>query len=177
MTRLSLPFRADDVSLLARRLAAELSNGPEKPSHLALMNMLARGAGYRNFQHFRAQSLAAERLEPPLPPPEVDLNEVARVRRYFDAEARLKSWPAKTSAQRLALWGLWAQLPRQQVWTERSFSAELNRLHLFGDPAILRRSMVERRLIARTPDGREYRRIEQAPPPEALALLRALRRG
>lgn len=176
MTRLSLPFRADDISHLARRLSAELACGPEKPGHLALLNMLARGAGYRNFQHFRAQSMAAERLEPVPPAPEVDLSGVARVRRYFDVQARLKSWPAKTSAQRLALWGLWAQLPRQHLWTERSFSAELNRLHLFGDAAILRRSMVERGLIARTVDGQEYRRIEQAPPPEALALLRALRR-
>lgn len=176
MTRLSLPFRADDICHLARRLSAELACSQDKPGHLALLNMLARGAGYRNFQHFRAQTLASERLEPAAPMPDVDLSEVASVRRYFDAEARLTRWPAKTSAQRLALWGLWAQLPPQHAWTERSFSTELNQLHLFGDAAILRRSMVERGLISRTPDGRDYRRIEQAPPPDALALLRALRR-
>lgn len=176
MTRLALPYRADDISRLARHLRAELAADGAPPGHLSLMNMLARGAGYRNFQHFRAQATAAESLAAPLPaPPAVDLKEVARVRRYFDAEARLKSWPAKTGAQHLALWGLWAQLPRGTVWTERGFNAALHDLHLFGDPAILRRSMAQRGLIWRTADGRAYRRIEQAPPPEAQALIRALR--
>jgi hypothetical protein len=174
MTRLSLPYRAEDISVLARRLGAELAGHEGQPGHLTLLNMLARGAGFRNFQHFRAQDAARLRLDPPLMP-EVDLRAVEKVRRYFDAEARLKSWPAKTSAQHLALWGLWAQVPKGQSWTERAFSSLLDRLHLFGDAAILRRTMAQSGLIARQPDGTGYRRIEQAPPAEAVALIRSLR--
>ncbi len=173
MTRIALPFHTPDLSALARRLHAELAAQDGPPGHLALMNMLARSAGFRNFQHFRAQSTAAARLDAP-PPPDIDLKEVERVLRYFDAGKRLKSWPAKTSAQHLALWGIWAQIPRGQEWTERSFNTLLNALHLFGDPAILRRTMVERGMIARQPDGTGCRRIEQPPPAEAVALIRSL---
>jgi len=178
MTRIALPLHTPDLSGFARRLHSELSAQDGPPGHLALMNMLARSAGFRNFQHFRAQAIAADRLEAAPAqidqPAHIDLKEVDRVRRYFDADARLKSWPAKTSAQHLALWGIWAQIPRAQEWTERNFNAQLNRLHLFGDPAILRRTMVERGMIARQPDGTGCRRIEQPPPAEAVALIRSL---
>lgn len=173
MTRIALPLHTPDLSGFARRLHSELSAQEGPPGHLALMNMLARSAGFRNFQHFRAQTNAAERLDAP-PPPVIDLKAVERVRRYFDTEARLKIWPAKTGAQHLALWGIWAQIPKGQEWTERSFNTQLNALHLFGDPAILRRTLVERGMIARQPDGTGCRRIEQPPPPEAVALIRSL---
>lgn len=174
MSRLSLPYQVDDLSSLARHLKVQLAATPEVPGHLALMNMLARGAGFRNFQHFRASAAAGERLAAP-PAPPVDLKEVERVRRYFDAKGRLTSWPAKTSAQHLALWAIWAQVPKGGVWSERGFSDLLRQVHLFGDPAILRRTMAQRGMIARTADGRDYRRIEQAPPAAALALIRAVR--
>ena len=55
---------------------------------------------------------------------------------------------------------------------------ELNRLlraaHLFGDHALLRRELCDRGLVARTKDGREYRRVERQPSPEARELIRHL---
>jgi hypothetical protein len=45
---------------------------------------------------------------------------------------------------------------------------------LFGDPALLRREMFDRGMVWRTPDGREYRRIEDKPPALARALIRQL---
>lgn len=94
----------------------------------------------------------------------------------FDRAGRLKSWPARTSLQHLCLWSLWSRLPRGVTMTERGISAELNRRHLVGDAAIQRRTLRELRLIHRSPDSRDYRRIEQAPPPEAAALIRATHR-
>lgn len=176
MTRTAFPYRVDDLSQLARHLQRQLGQAPEPPGHLALMNMLARGAGFRNFQHFRASVTAADRLEA-APAPLPDMARVAQVLRHFDGTGRLVRWPSRTSNQHLAIWGLWSRLTPRQSLTERQVSARLGDWHLFGDAAILRRTMVERGLLSRRPDGTDYRRVEAAPPPEAVALIRRLHAG
>lgn len=169
----ALPYSAPDLSALARHLARELAASPDLPRHLSLMNMLARGAGFRNYQHLRASAAAAGKLAARAEPV-ADLTRVAQARRYFDAQGRLASWPAKTSLQHLCLWVLWSRLPKGQSMTEREVSTLLNQWHGFGDAAILRRTLWELRLVSRTPDARDYRRVEQAPPPEARELIRAV---
>ncbi len=176
MTRTVLPFTAPDISALARYLARELAEAPEIPGHLQLMNMLARGAGFRNFQHFRASAAANGRLSAS-PAPAPDMTRVAQARRHFDSDGKMTNWPAKTSLQHLCLWALWSRLPRETAMSEREISAELNRWHAFNDPAILRRTLWELKLVSRTPDGRDYRRIEQAPPPEAREVIRLVTRA
>ena len=176
MTRTHIPFAAPDISSLARHLARELAETSETPGHLQLMNMLARGAGFRNFQHFRTSAAEEGRLSAS-PAPVADMTRVARARRHFDADGRMTSWPARTSLQHLCLWVLWARLPRAVSMSEREISAELTRWHAFDDPAILRRTLWELKLISRTPDGLDYHRIEQAPPPEARALIGVVLRG
>ena len=57
---------------------------------------------------------------------------------------------------------------------EAEINGALNAEHLFGDHALLRRELVDLGMMARTADGREYRRLEQAPPAEAVALIRHL---
>ena len=47
-------------------------------------------------------------------------------------------------------------------------------LVLAGFGALLRRLLCDHGLMTRTRDGRIYRRIEQKPPAEAVALIRAL---
>lgn len=176
MTRTAIPFHVEDISALARHLTRQLAEGGGSPGHLSLMNMLARAAGFRNFQHLRAARLAGDRLALP-PGPLVDFTRVAQVLRHFDGAGRLARWPAKTWQQHLAIWALWSRLPSDLSMTERQVSARLNDWHGFGDAAILRRTMVERGMLSRTPDGRDYRRIEAPPPPEARALIRHLHGG
>lgn len=177
MSRSQLPFATPDVSALARSLGRELGACGETPGHVQLLNMLARGAGYRNFQHFRAQHAAESRLaEVPVPPPPVDLTRVAHAAQHFDAAGRLARWPAKDSRRILCLWVLWSRIPAGETFGERQVNMRLRAEHLFDDPALLRREMFDRGLVWRTPDGRAYRRIEQRPPDEALALIRHLGR-
>lgn len=172
MTRTQLPLAIEDLSTFTRALHAQIAATPE-PGHLSLMNMLARAAGFRNLQHLQASVKAAEALARPAPRT-ADLTRVAQALRFFDAQGRLATWPSKTTIQHLCLWALWARLPQHESLTERQFSAHLNRWHLFGDPAILRRTLWELKLISRSPDCQDYRRIDQPPPPEALALIRQL---
>jgi hypothetical protein len=175
MPRTSLPFHAPDVSQLARTLRGQLAGRERPPGHVELLNILARSAGYRNFQHFRS---AAPRPAVPPPAPEApaaDERRAARLLRCFDAEGRLARWPSRRSEQVLALWVLWARIPARVEFTEREISARLAALNGFDDHAILRREMCELGLMRRTRDGRVYRRIEQPMPDEARALLRRLK--
>jgi len=182
MSRQSLPFFANDVSGFARALRRELSQSPDgspaaTPSHLTLLNMVARAGGYQNFQHFRAQASAREKLEQTQVAPATepaDYVAVGRLARYFDEAGRLIRWPGKYSHRVLCLWVLWSRLEPRSVSTEAEINRTLNAQHLFGDHALLRREMCTHGLMKRTPDGREYRRIEQTPPATARALIRHL---
>lgn len=170
--RLAIPLAIADLSNFARSLEAQLNALGRAPKHVEVMNMLARGAGYTNVQHLRASMELEARLKPAVPAgPPADLKRVARVGNYFADDGMLMSWPAKPSLQELALWVLWSRLPANTVMNEREISRLLAGWHAFGDHALLRRAMWGQKLVSRNQDGSEYRRIEQAPPPELTRLL------
>lgn len=176
MPKENIPFATADVSALAKSLRAQLSARDAPPSHVEMLNMLARAAGHRNFQQFRAQ--AASRAAPAPPPVEAepgpDFAVVEATLRHFDEQGRLVRWPARRRQQVLCLWALWARLPAGGVFAERELNALLVERHLFGDHALLRRDLFDMGLLSRTPDGREYRRVERQPPGEAKILIRRL---
>ena len=85
-------------------------------------------------------------------------------------------WPYHTAEQGLCLWAFWARLPARTDMVEKDVNAILQAGNSFGDHALLRRSLIDHRLVTRTKDGKTYRRIEQAPPPEAAALIMQVQR-
>ncbi|KMO43244.1 hypothetical protein VQ03_08700 [Methylobacterium tarhaniae] len=180
-----LPFATGDVSALAKSLRSQWASraappgpgGGHVPSHLEMLNMLARAAGHRNFQHLRARLASGPRVGQAAqdPPAQAGPAIVLRAARYFDPQGRLGRWPAQRSIQDLCLWAIWSRIPPRRSFDEREISAVLARLHLFGDPAILRRTMCHTGLMTRSQDGRDYRRIERAPSPDGAALIRHLR--
>lgn len=160
-----------DISVFARRLAPQLKKLDDGPSHLSLLNMLARAAGYQNYQHLRASRSAQERLAEKQPRPSVDFRLVERALHHFDAAGRLLRWPSRRPVQELCLWALWSNLPAATHLHERQVNAALNNVHLFGDAALLRRSLVGMALVARNLDGSDYQRLEKRPPDEAQELI------
>lgn len=200
MPRTVVPFHAEDISALARNLKRMLDQrsrdaaAQPTPGHVEWLNLLARAAGYRNYQHLRADgpkrqaafvgapapeevvpASAVSRIDTPSP---LDLRRIEAAVRCFDGDGVMLRWPARTSQQHLCLWKLWSGFPAARDLAEREVNAHLQARNLFGDHVLLRRELVNRRLLARTPDGRIYRRVEQAPPPEALAVIRAhMRQG
>ena len=175
MSRPIFPFHAEDISALARALKNQLDGRDEPPGHVELLNMLARATGWKNFQHFRAQ-FDGEPIALPAPPspPAVDEKRIARLAKLFDAEGRLMRWPKKFNQQQTCLWALWSRIPARRSFAEREVNLMLLDHHAFGDYALIRREMIDAGMMTRTPDGRVYRRVEQAPPPDAVALVRAL---
>lgn len=201
--RTILPLHAQDISVFAKSLRRQLAECGRVPGHLELLNMLARATGFRNFQHFRAgaepsaafeglasdtEAAAAPMTAEPAREPEAretrqaapepgpsDAALLKKLARYFDEAGRLVRWPGKFSHTGPCLWVLWAAMPSGRDLGEPDVNRILDERHLFGDPALLRRELFDRRMLDRTPDGRVYRRIEKSPPPLALELMRRLR--
>jgi hypothetical protein len=169
MTRLHLPLQTGDLSDFARGLARQL--GDASPSHLALMNMLARSAGFQNVQHLRASRAAERRLANRVAPTPTDHRLVERALPQFDPAGRLLRWPSRQSVQTLALWAIWAALPAGVLIQEQDINKMLLHEHAFGDPAMLRRTMISVGLLSRKTDGTDYQRIEREPPSEAKVLI------
>lgn len=170
MSRLAIPLGVDDLSTFAKSLGAALRAHDGVPSHVELLNMLARSAGFANFQQLRADAEAADRLMAAADPG-ADIGQVEKTARYFDDDGVLVSWPSRFAHQTLSQWVFWSRIPRGETYDERGISALIKGWHAFGDHAIIRRAMVDAKMLERNQNGREYRRIEQVPPPELGALL------
>lgn len=176
MSKLHVPFAVADITALARSLREQLGRLDHAPSHVEMLNMLARANGHANFQHLRAAAAAQSRLTAAEPDEPVDHARIEKVIRHFDAAGTMIRWPSKTNHQTLCLWVIWSRIPAEQRFSEHEINQFIIDAHSFGDHALLRRSMVDARMLARTPDGRLYRRIEKKPDPDALALLSAVAR-
>lgn len=193
MSRESIPCPVQDLSAFAKSLRTQLQahaeSSTDAPSHLTLMNMLARAAGHRNLQALKAShaaqpegsrgqaSLPERQRTPPTHGPRLPgLSETAdRALRQFDAQGRLARWPTKYSVQRHAIWALWMHFDAKRPYTEREVNEILNSRHSFGDHCTLRRELVNMRLLERTPDGATYRKVAARPDEDVAALLKALR--
>ena len=172
MSKTPLSLHLSDLSDFTRALARELKT--DRHSHLTLMNMIARAAGYQNVQHLRASTAATRRLKKDEDAPSKDARLVERTLTQFDAEGRLRQWPAKRGVQTLALWALWSVMPAQRSVSEKEVNACLNNEHLFQDPATLRRTMISNEMLARENDGSAYNRLSNAPPQDALVVIQTI---
>ncbi len=176
MPRTETPLHAADISSFAKALSRELKQAHElrqrSPGHVELLNMLARAAGHRNIQSLKARPPTTAT---PAPPATILSDSAAKALRQFDAQGRITRWPIKFGVQRLMLWGLWMRFDGKRRYREREVNEILNAWHLFGDHCLLRRELVEMKMLARTDGGAEYRKLPCRPGPEAMALMRALR--
>jgi hypothetical protein len=204
MPRELIPLRVEDLSTFAKALRSQLQSSFDEadekpdaralvpsqvPSHLSLLNMLARAAGHRNFQALKAaaetqapiESPAPSKLSPKHAPPargprHPEMSELAdRALRQFDAQGRLARWPSRHQVQRYALWGLWIHFDSRRPYTEPEVNEILNAHHGFGDHCTLRRELVNMKLLGRSDGGREYRKLAARPDEDLLPLLRELR--
>jgi hypothetical protein len=184
-SREMVPLHTADVSLFCKNLRQQLSTaGIDVPGHLALLNMVARSAGYRNFQTLRARpDVAIDAPATLAPPPPIELPpiELARgstvplpIRRLltcFDTGGRLIRWPNKFAAQQVAIWAIWSRIPAHRELSEKQINDYIARYHTYGDVATLRRELVNAKLLWRTQDCRVYRKEMQRPGEETKQFL------
>jgi hypothetical protein len=168
MTRSLYSLPVADVSAFARALKTPLderhSQGKPPPSHLELLNLLARAAGLRNYQTLRAtvpstklaiEPAQAQALTPASEP--ATLSPTARkALLQFDDLGRLVRLPTKLSVQRMCMWWLWTHFEVRRHYTEKEVNQVLNVHHTFGDQATLRRELVNMKLLGRKLDCSDY---------------------
>jgi len=73
----------EDLSQFAKTLRSDL---PNPPSHVEKLSLIARAAGYRNFQHLREKNT---------PLPQANDKQVRRALRYFDETGVMVEWPIR----------------------------------------------------------------------------------
>ncbi|MGA4635433.1 DUF2087 domain-containing protein [Pseudomonas solani] len=176
MSKTLIPFATDDMSALARSLVRQLEERERPPGHVEMLNLLARARGFRSFQALRASQAAERQLSQPPAGDVVDYVLVRRLLRYFDEQGRLRTWPGKHSHRRPCLWMTWMALPPRTAMSEREVDGHIREVASLGDHVLLRRELVDAGWLVRTPDGREYRRVELRPEPLAMALREQLGR-
>jgi len=182
MTRQPVPLHAPDISAFAKSLKTQLegrsADAKAVPSHLELLNMLARAAGQRNFQVFKLLPPPTQVATAPDAVP-VDLSNLSQTVRktlmQFDAAGRLVRLPHKLSVQQMAMWAMWTCFVVRRKYTEKEVNLILNAHHTFGDPATLRRELVSMKLLGRKSDCSQYWKEPQRPNDEAQGFLKALR--
>lgn len=164
MSRDVIPFTVADISAFSKTLRASLDGQDPFPTHAQFLGLVAKAAGYQNYQHLRAELTGEVALN------EKQLKEAMRV---FDDHGRMHHWPKKYSIRGLTLWVFWSRMSRKEM-TEAEVNAVLKEGQTFGDHVLLRRELIDRGLMTRSLDGSSYRKVEQTPPPEAQALIRKL---
>ena len=147
-----------------------------------MLNWLARGAGHRNYQAFRAAAVAAPAVasEPTKRAARLEKSvalsaHATKALMQFDEAGRLVRWPSKFAVQRFAMWALWMRFDASRVYTEREVNTLLNAWATFGDPVTLRRELINMKLLARKADCSAYWKEPQRPDEEMQAFLRAAR--
>ena len=183
MTRSLVPLAAPDVSALAKNLKSFLDErhgaGKAPPTHVELLNLLARAAGRRNFATLKAAAVAMP--APAGPSGSIDLGTLSPTVRkallQFDDARRLVRLPGKLSVQQMAMWALWTRFAVRRSYTEKEVNAILNAHHTFGDQATLRRELVNMKLLGRLDDCSKYWKQARRPDPEVRAFLHAWRAG
>ena len=187
MTRTLVPLHAPDISAFAKSLKRLLqereASTPQAPSHLELLQLLARAAGHRNYQTLLAQAPSAEEtwtaVEETAAPADLSVLSptVRKALLQFDTAGRLVRLPSKMSVQQMVVWSLWTHFVVRRKYTEKEVNQILNAHHLFGDPATLRREMVNMGLMGRKSDCSQYWKEAQRPNAEVQSFLQALRQA
>ena len=161
MSKETTPYNCTDISALAKSLRKQLMSCESFPSHVEMLNILARANGYRNFQHLKNQApettANARQLDVAIP---------RKLQPFMAKDYVLHAWPVKFSIQKLCFWFFACRFQYQQQYTEQEINEVISRFISFDDFALIRRELCNHKLLKRTDDGRHYWRAAATPPEE-----------
>lgn len=83
------------------------------------------------------------------------------IERFLDDKNRIKVWPSKYSMKINVLEYLSTKFDYERTYTEKEVNAIINIWHTFGDYFLLRRGLVDYKLLGRTRNGASYWREKQ----------------
>ncbi|MDR3597556.1 DUF2087 domain-containing protein [Clostridium sp.] len=83
------------------------------------------------------------------------------IKRFLDDQGRIKIWPVKKAMKMEILKYLSTKFEYDKTYTEKEVNSIIQAWHTFSDYFLLRRGMIEYRLLCRTRDGAKYWKVKQ----------------
>lgn len=82
-----------------------------------------------------------------------------RLAEHLDNQGSIVAWPEKERDKRAVLTHLSERFTPGRDYAEAEVNGIIEAAHRFGNLALLRRELIDRHLLARTPDGRRYWKV------------------
>ena len=83
---------------------------------------------------------------------------------FLDKSGRVKVWPRKQAAKELVLSYIVGAFEMSRDYAEKEVNSIISERHTFGDFFLIRRELVDRGYLGRTPTGSRYWKIERTDP-------------
>ncbi len=84
--------------------------------------------------------------------------ELIPVKNFLDDELKIKIYPASENQKKIIIKYLAGKFKHEQIYTEKEVNQIIKSWHTFNDHSFLRRELVDWSLLARTSDGKQYRK-------------------
>ncbi|MDT8717114.1 DUF2087 domain-containing protein [Clostridium sp. 19966] len=84
------------------------------------------------------------------------------VNNYLDKEGKIKVWPSKHDSRLLVLEYLADKFQYNHFYSEKEVNNIIENYHTFEDYFLLRRELIESKLLSRTRNGAKYWRTEES---------------
>jgi len=75
---------------------------------------------------------------------------------FLDEDLKLKVWPSKPDKKQLAMEYIVSKFEFDREYAEKEVSEIIKTFHTFNDHPMLRRELVNRKLLGRTQNGAKY---------------------
>lgn len=83
-----------------------------------------------------------------------------RIENFIDSDGKIKIWPSKKDLKVEVLKYLADKFEYNHVYSEKEINNIIESYHTFGDYFLLRRGLIDSKLLSRTRNGAEYWRTE-----------------
>lgn len=83
------------------------------------------------------------------------------VSNFIDNSGKIENWPAKHILKLKVLEYLIDKFEYNHFYTEKEINSIIESHHTFGDYFLLRRELIEKKLLSRTRDGAKYWRTKK----------------
>lgn len=90
---------------------------------------------------------------------------------FLDDENRVKSWPSKKSKKIEVLKYIASKFEEDKVYTEKEVNNIIDQWHTFQDYFMLRRGMIDYKLLGRTRTGSEYWKLKMSRSPSEMIIM------
>ncbi|EKQ55496.1 MULTISPECIES: DUF2087 domain-containing protein [unclassified Clostridium] len=81
---------------------------------------------------------------------------MSNINNFIDSTGKLKSWPSKRELKFKALEYIASKFEYDRFYTEKEVNNIIDNYHTFGDYFLIRRGLVDSKLLSRTRNGSKY---------------------